>query len=154
MKKRGGKIKNKGVSPVIATVLLIAIVIVLALIVFLWARGFLGEKAQKEGRAVELSCIDTNFDAQYFQNSGEWIDVINRGNVPIFGFDLRAIGDGTVLTHSRLGSTLDQGESGVISIEGLPERSFLVVPVILGESKSEKVEYPCPEQYGVAVSKP
>jgi flagellin-like protein len=57
--------KKKGVSPVIATVLLVSIVIILGVIIFLWARGFVEESAQKGGRAVDMSCDDVNFEAGY-----------------------------------------------------------------------------------------
>jgi len=70
--------KKKGVSPVIATVLLISIVIILGVIIFLWARGFVEESAQKSDRAVDMSCDDINFEAGYNDNAGE-IEVVNRG---------------------------------------------------------------------------
>ena len=47
--------KKRGVSPVIATILLIGIVIVIALIVFLWLRGMQQEAITKfEGMNVEI----------------------------------------------------------------------------------------------------
>lgn len=148
------RMNKKGVSPIIATVLLIAIVIILSLIVFLWARGFVGEKAQKAGRAVELACTEVSFEARYVSQGGGVIDVINRGNIPIYGFDVKEIGEGEVLVHEKLGSTLAQGDTGEIELGGISGDEFLVVPVILAEGKEGRVEYPCPDQYGYAVSKP
>ena len=43
MIKRG----KKGLSPIIATVLLIVITLIIAMIIFLWAKNFIGEKTKK-----------------------------------------------------------------------------------------------------------
>src|SRR3989338_1007131 len=94
--------ERRGVSPVVATVLLIVIVIVLATIIFLWARGFLSESAVKGDRAVQVSCADVDFEAQVVSNAGECanmacqfgetgacgtaaVDINNIGNIPIYG---------------------------------------------------------------------
>ena len=45
-------IKKRGLSPVIASVLLILLVLVLASIIFLWARGFIGEQIEKFGEPI------------------------------------------------------------------------------------------------------
>lgn len=56
--------KKKGVSPVIATVLLIGIVIALSLIVFIWMSTFIGETITKfDGENVELVCDKVEIDA-------------------------------------------------------------------------------------------
>ena len=47
-------IEKRGLSPVIATVLLVGIALVLASIVFLWAKNFIGEAVTKEGREITL----------------------------------------------------------------------------------------------------
>ena len=144
--------KKRGVSPVIATVLLIAIVIMLAVIIFIWATGFLSERAQKAGRAVELSCAEVSFEAGL--DSDDEIGVVNRGSIPIYAFNVKALKDGTTLVYKNLGSTIGQGGSGKIDISEVPNdiNEFLVVPVILGEAKEGKVEFPCPDQYGYAVA--
>ena len=70
---------KKGVSPVVATTLLIAIVIILAVIIFLWARGFLSERVQKFDRAIDLACEDVNFEAAVAGSSGAYeLDVVNN----------------------------------------------------------------------------
>lgn len=42
-------VNKRGLSPIIATVLLIFLVLILASIVFLWARGFFSEQLEKGG---------------------------------------------------------------------------------------------------------
>ncbi|MBU0761307.1 MAG: hypothetical protein KJ858_06510, partial [Nanoarchaeota archaeon] len=55
--------KRRALSPVIATVLLIAIALVLAVIIFLWARSFIGEGLEKDGRAIDKACENVVFNA-------------------------------------------------------------------------------------------
>src|SRR3990167_2760874 len=78
---------KKGISPVIATSLLIAMVVVIGLIIFLWFRGFTQEAITKFGGTnVELVCGDVQFDSSY---SGGQISIVNVGNVPIYSFQLK-----------------------------------------------------------------
>ena len=57
---------RKGVSPVIATVLLVAMVVVLALIVFFWFKGLTKEAVTKFGGTnIEIVCNDVSFSSEY-----------------------------------------------------------------------------------------
>ena len=77
--------KKKGISPVIATVLLVAMVIVIGLIIFTWAKGFQGEAVTKfGGENIEITCGKVSFAADY---SGGTLFLSNLGNVPIFGIN-------------------------------------------------------------------
>ena len=59
-------INKKGVSPIIATILLIALTIIIALIVFQWMKGFTKEAITKfDGTNIELVCNDVQFEASY-----------------------------------------------------------------------------------------
>ncbi len=144
-------LNRKGVSPIIATILLVAIVVVLAIIIFLWARGFVAEKAQKFDRAIEISCPDVVFESGIFLNNGEYlIDIVNRGNVPIYGLSIKKITRGSVEIKEIFQNTIGNGESASFSLgtnfqEG---ENILVVPVILGETSGGKVAYTCPDENG------
>jgi flagellin-like protein len=158
--------KKRGVSPVIATIILIAIVIILAIIIFLWARGFVAEKAQKFGRAVDFSCQDVNFEAGIAQIpscSSYNLDIVNRGDVPIYGFEVKDISNpGDVLLKSTLTRTITVGQSttdcldaGGIEIDGISTADkLLVVPIILGESDSGKVAHTCADNFGFEAKVP
>ncbi len=155
--KRGMK---KGISPVIATVLLIAMVVVIALIVFVWFRGMVGESAIKMGKNIKLVCDDVEFDASY--SSGK-LTVINRADVPIFQLRVRLSGGGAHSTEEITSNTHD----GVPSSKGLWEQIGLtqegrfvgefsagtaekitVFPVLIGESEEGRRTYVCEGQYG------
>lgn len=148
-------LKKRGVSPIVATTLLIAIVVILAVIIFLWARGFISEKVQKFDRAIDLACDDVNFEAGIaVGNTGNYeLDVINRGNVPLYGFDVKILGKGQVLVNEILDSTVTIGDGATISLENTDVAGgddLLVVPIILGESEKGKVAHTCPDQFGFA----
>lgn len=153
--KKVRKMRNfkKGVSPVIATVLLIAMVVVTALIIFLWFRGMTQEAVTKfGGENVELVCGEVEFDASY---SGGTLYISNTGNVPIFGMDIKISKAGSYETIS-LGKSdgwssygLNSGKtfSGSIAKAG-GATSLTLIPVLLGNAESGQKTYVCDARYG------
>ncbi len=150
--KRGMK---RGVSPVIATSLLIAMVVVIGLIIFLWFRGFTQEAVTKfGGKNIKLVCQDVQFESSY---SGGELFLSNVGNVPIYSIKLKIDKPGSHETEDikdlQVGwpaEGLDQGGvfSGNVagSISGANE--ITVIPVLRGTSKSGARTHTCDEQYG------
>lgn len=145
---------KKGVSPVIATVLLIAIVVVIAFIVFAWIRGISEEAITKfDGTNVKLVCEDVIIDASY---SGGYVYLSNTGNVPIYRLKAKIEGPGshtTITFEDNWPETgLLQGAtySGSVSEDG--ERMILL-PVLIGKTEdgAEKT-YTCEERFGIEVS--
>lgn len=147
--------QKRGISPIIATVLLISIALILAVIIFLWARSFISEKAQKFGEPIENSCESIKFDAEATfdeQNSELTIDVVNRGDVPIYGLEIRKKGLGSVEAVGVLNEqTISNGETGTIKTPytGASGDQIAFVPLILGEAGDVKKSYTCDEKYGV-----
>jgi len=82
------KINKKGISPVVSTVLLVTIVVILGLIIFLWATGFMKERCQKFDEVAANSCEKIRIDAQYSRVSDE-LDIINTGDVPVYKIALK-----------------------------------------------------------------
>lgn len=139
--------KKKGVSPVIATVLLIGIVIALSLIVFIWMSTFIGETITKfDGENVELVCDKVEIDASY---DGAQLSVLNIGNVPIY--DLR------IKTSSASGFSTQNARTTAKeswSKYGLnPGGTFVgdmnlggdvsIIPILLGDSESGRKVFAC-----------
>ena len=153
MRKIRGK---RGISPVIATILLIAIVVILAVIIFLWARGFVAEKAEKFGRSIELSCDKINFEAGVFFDSSTdkyFLDIINRGDVPLYGFEIKDFTDpGTIKLSRVIDGTITIGQTFNVELTNVASGDeLLVVPKILGETDSGKVAHTCTDNFGYAV---
>ena len=148
--------KNKaGISPVVATVLLVSIVIVIGLIIFLWFRGFNEEIITKfEGKNIKLVCEDVEFTADY---DGETLYISNLGNVPIYKMNVILSGGGSYSTKD-LGSIdteknwqdtgLNSGGAYSGSISTGTANEITLIPVLLGNSDEGKKTYACEERYG------
>lgn len=148
---------RRGVSPVIATTLLIAIVITLAGIVFIWAQGFVEEGLHKRGEPIERSCNNLNFEADVFRNAtGYTLEVNNRADVPIYGFDIRALGRGETIVNSLPPSPVEPGTSLKIpllasDLGGATE--LVVIPILLGQKgDSGREPFTCPDSSGIGVT--
>ncbi len=144
------KVNKKAVSPIIATVLLIVIALIIAIIIFLWAKSFIGEKTQKFGEPVENSCGNVNFAAEV---SGTDLDVVNKGNVPLYGVEIRGKDAGTVLDKGSFTKTINIGETSQITgVDFSGVNDVLVVPMIVGESGEFKRAYTCDVKYAQEVT--
>lgn len=158
-KKIMKRMKKRGLSPVIATALLIVIVLVLALIIFLWARGFLAERTIKFGEPVERACDDVSFEAEVI--SVDKLNVVNRGNVPLYGIDIYKLDNGRELIESvrcvsgeetlRSGENCEMQTSASVLNSGI---NILVVPVILGEKGNTDEPFSCPTGLGQEIEIP
>ncbi len=146
---------KKGVSPVIATVLLIVITVILGGLVFVWANGFFKEGSTKNGEPVENSCGLINFEAQYIADSKS-IQINNKANIPLYGFQIKTSGSGSVDVKKTLEATLGLGESISIGVSDIGTLNagdkIIVVPIILGERGVGSEQYTCPDSTGQSVS--
>lgn len=131
MKERVGK---RGLSPVIASVLMILLVLVLAAIIFLWARGFIGEQIEKFGKPIESYCGEVKFE---MYRDGTNLEIVNKGNVDIRHLDIKVIkgGDSEV---NRFNFQVDAGdsESGYASLmmsDGSTPDEIIAYPALVGE---------------------
>jgi len=151
--------KTKAVSPVIATVLLIAIVVVIALIVFLWFRGIGQETVTKfGGKNIEVVCDEVSFEAGYLEGD---LYISNLGNVPIYSFELASYWDGghekkeineSVLDWPELG--LNQGGTyfGTIATPDSSTYQIVLTPILRGSSDAGERTHKCNEnQHGFVI---
>lgn len=81
--------EKRGISPLIASVLVIGMVVVTASIVFFWGRGFTEEVIQKQGAISEkrLSC-STDIKINVLNNNGNQLSIENLGTGRIDAFSL------------------------------------------------------------------
>ena len=155
---------KKGVSPVIATVLLISMVIIIGIIIFLWFRGMVGETVTKFGKNIELACEDVVFDASY---SGETLFITNDGAVPIYDMNVKIEGAGSHDTEKLSEPTTsswraDLGDNGLIQggvfesdvAEAQGATSITLIPILLGNTDGgENKEFVCDEgQFGIEIN--
>jgi hypothetical protein len=94
MKKRN--INKKGISPMIATILLIGFVIAIILLVVLWGKNYVEELAQKRGALAEKQqeCTQVDLDVvkSCWRGTTAEIAIRNKANVPVHKFIFRAVG--------------------------------------------------------------
>ena len=131
-------VNKRGLSPVIASVLLILLVLVLATIIFLWARGFLNEQIEKFGKPISDDCSHVNFDVQRSLNN---LEVINRGNVNINHLDIKLFKDGNS-EISRFNVPIDAGETARQPItltmkDGSTPDKIIVYPALIGNVRGK-----------------
>lgn len=160
---------KRGITPLIATALLIVIVVVLAFIVFFWARGFLTESAQKNDRAVEISCANAKFEAEIIQSASNCqtqtgrnsaVDINNLGNIPIYGIQVLEYNPTTgnvnvepLAEHTFTGTiTIGKSASVCLGRTVAGGNSFKIVPKLLAQREQTKIVYTCPENSGLGIN--
>lgn len=131
---------KKGVSSVIATILLIALVVVLATIVFLWARGFIKEQIEKFGTPIENQCENIDWEVRKVASSGDItsLSISNNGNIPIYDVSI-GLSDGLRKEIKTYDPPLkiNPGKSlikdfNITSNKGLSVKKITVYPILLG----------------------
>jgi FlaG/FlaF family flagellin (archaellin) len=164
--KRNFKKNKTGISPVITTVLLIALVIVIIGVIFLWFSGMVEEGVTKFGKNIQLVCDDVSFDASY---SSGILNIVNNGNVPLYDLNLKIANAGAYTTKSIKDlfplKTPDDGTSwpknglnqggtfsGNIQSDVGNAGTITVFPILIGTSTSGKKTFVCEGQYGKALS--
>lgn len=156
---------KKAVSPVIATVLLVLIVVVLGTIIVLWSQGFVKEAVTKsigsETKTTQQFCSEVSI--QSILNNDNSFGFKNIGNVPVYAFNVKLVGKNTggsetkKIEYSNGGgvnpgfSTLVQKDSGgYYNYDDYSE--VKITPILLGKTKKGGLqEYPCPEINGINI---
>jgi len=145
--------KNKGVSPVIATVLLVSMVVVTGLIIFVWFKGMTQEAITKDlgtgDKNIELVCDDVRFDASY--SSGTLF--ISNGDTPIFGMDLKIFEERShrnIKIRDLSGANWPEtglGQAGTFSgslgNELDSATKVILVPILIGNTKAGEKTHTC-----------
>jgi flagellin-like protein len=103
MRKRVlGRVDSKAISPVIATVILVAITIVVALAFAFWASGLVSSFQATE--RLEVRIISVGPDQMTIQ-------IRNTGSRDVVITDLLTLQQGTTLLSTSLNSTLNPGST-------------------------------------------
>jgi len=131
--KRG--VGKHGLSPVIASTLMILLVLVLATIIFLWSRGFITEQIEKFGNPIEDACEGVNFEVY---RDGSKMEIVNRGNVDIRHLDIKMSKDGDSKIN-KFDLAIDAGDSVqsdvTLTIDGETPDKIIAYPALIGKVK-------------------
>ncbi|MFH1801370.1 MAG: archaellin/type IV pilin N-terminal domain-containing protein [archaeon] len=141
---------KRGLSPVIATVLLIGIVVVIGLVIFLWFRSITQESIIKFDQNIKIICDKVNFQSSY---SGGILYISNNGNIPIFNMRIKLSENGNYVTEDLGGwpsSGLNSGDTYSYNIASQISsyNEITLIPVLLGSSKTGDRTFLCEERYG------
>ena len=140
---------KKAVSPVITTVLLVLIVLILAMLIFLWARGFVGERVSKFDDPIERACESIALDATY--TSGR-VQVVNEKDIPIYrvGLNIEGGADDEIVYYPkdpdneniilRGGGVGTYPPVGMDQFNAASGEVIEIIPVILGQNEEGGVE--------------
>ncbi len=74
----------RAVSPVVATLLMIAIAVIAGLVVYAWVTGYIGVTTNKAGNAIQIQSLTTDQDSNlvaYVQNVGQGDVILDSGYV-------------------------------------------------------------------------
>lgn len=141
--------KKRGISPLIATVLLIGFVVALLIIVMLWGRGYIEEVKQKEGTTAlqKLSCsTDIGIDVTNINIAGNNLDItIENRKEKIDAFTFRCTEQSGNVKLVNLDNGLDAYSSGSFTIACLSTTKQVdVIPKLrIGKDVYE----PCSDQH-------
>lgn len=133
---------KSGLSPVIATILLIMLALALIAIVLMWMMGFFSEQIEKGGKSIEQVCDDVAFEIETdFNSEAGTVDLkfVNTGNVVIYGFEIKSIGGGNSDSSSIENLNIPIGDSedamGFAFEDGATR--LVAYPIILGTVKDK-----------------
>jgi archaeal type IV pilus assembly protein PilA len=114
---------TRAISPVIATLLMIAIAVVASLVTYAWVMGYMNFTTEKTGKAIQIQSVANvttttlanNKLTLYIQNVGDSVVVFNDQSVFVNGVQITPVPS---LTSSGL--TLAAGSTATISVPYSP----------------------------------
>lgn len=154
---------KRGLSPVIATILLVGLVVVSGTIIFTWVRGLTQESVIKFDQNIQLVCGNVEFEAAYSKPDGEEgrIEISNTGNVPIYDFQVKlSDSSGGFLTKKMREydgwsvSGLNSGGAATVNSGNLDYPEIKLIPILAGTAQSgSQASFTCDEaRYGKVIS--
>jgi flagellin-like protein len=125
---------KRGISPVVATVLLIGIVVIAAVVIFIALSGLKTEVITKFGRSADSVCLnEVRLRASY---SGSSLTITNTGTTGIYSVSLIK-NDGETKTEVV---SLAKGRSTTISVQNVKS----IVPIIRGvNEEGDSADFEC-----------
>ncbi|MEK6924719.1 MAG: archaellin/type IV pilin N-terminal domain-containing protein [Nanoarchaeota archaeon] len=133
---------RKGVSPIIATVILIAITVTIGFIVYNSSNEFIAQLAPAP------YCERVSFEAGINQEWGVYfIEATNTGNEVIKGFNLQIKDDLDNIDIQKIDLVLNPGQSisQEVNLESVNDKQLSIIPII---ENAEGTAMPCDYVFG------
>ncbi len=151
---------KRGLSPIVATSILIVIVIILAIIILLWARGFVDEAVIKEIAGSEKRAEDfcREIKMRGIVNDDDTFGFENSGTIPIFAYKVQTEIGGNVdvvKVDNNNGGSVNPGFSVIVQYSSVRPYSeyetVRIIPILLGKTEGSTQEFECPEINGILI---
>ncbi len=140
---------TRGISPVIATVILVAIAVSITLLAFTWSKALIPEQLTIGGKNIQLVCADVVFEATYTQGV---LRIANMGNIPIYSIEMRRNLQGSYTT-ARIQNVTELQPGAIFTLTFTPDdaKSITLYPILLGSSNSGDQTFTCTE-HGITIT--
>lgn len=148
--------EKRGISPLIATVLLIALTVSMAGMIYAWSRSFAAEQLEKFGSHIETVCSEIDYFAQLNSPSGAVYELLinNRANVDIQQVNIKLFKQGSsiIRTFTPSNGAVPKAGTGKVSftLSDFDMTSFdsaEITPLLLGKGDSGKTKlHPCTDK--------
>ena len=131
--------RKKGVSPVVATVLLITMAIVLIAIIYIWAKAAIGESSTKLGEGISNACDKVSLEVSLNRQTGRMNIVNNAQSISVHGVSLRDK-NGNLFNCLQLNIPPGGVESNLLvsSCEGANQETVeTLIPILLDDTLAQ-----------------
>ena len=137
-------LKKRGISPLIATVLLVGITVTAASVLLIWGKGYVKDIQEKQGELSQgrLSC-STDIEIDIVSAESGFITVENKGKGRIDAFLLRIIDTRGEAVNQDVQISIEPGEIKKVPFSGNPDKIDVIPKVRI----SEGLFQPCSEQH-------
>jgi flagellin-like protein len=142
---------KRGISPVIATILLVVIAIALFGVIYIWINRMQQDTILKFDSDIRQSCLDVNFDVSVQGEQSGTVQVQNLGTFTLYKAIIYKRTASEILKIGEIGGSSGIGASEAANLEpvNLEDcQQIKVVPVLLGISKKtgQQQEYVCQDK--------
>jgi flagellin-like protein len=124
------KIEKRGISPVIATVLLISIALIVVGIIWVWASRSIGDAETKNGVPLDQVCDSISVDVSY---SAGTVSVVNRGSTYAINDVILKNDNGDLSNPCGVGP-IPPGGSSSGACSGVSGSDIKAIPVLKGDN--------------------
>ena len=127
------RISKKALSNVISAILLILIVVVLAGIIFAWAKSTIKTPTKIAGENADFACDKVRLSSLYIKSSG-LLQVTNIGNINLEKTNVLQEALGEITNSKEAG--INSGESLELNISKANEKVY-IIPVLKDDNRKE-----------------
>ena len=120
---------KRGLSLIVGVVILIAIAVVMAGIIFSWSGGFVSKLSPP------VDCFQIGFEAEIYNQEGSYIlGVVNTADIPFNGLVIKSVGNGESVIKQDVNLDIQPGVTQEVRFEFIDSNNvgdkYLVVPKI------------------------